>query len=329
MATIWAVGEVADGAPTRLTLELATLARQMAEAGGGEARTVLIGAGAAKAAEEVARYGSDVTAVEVKTADHPAAALVTPRLAALLDQHSPDYVLVGASSDGKDIAGLLLGLTDLPILVNTAGVDWASDDGGGPRVEMSTFGGRLVTHSDFTGKRGMILVRPATVAAEEASKPGKVESVDVTVAAELPEVRLVDRVEETAAAVPIEEARIIVGGGRGLGNPAGFKLVEELAQALGGAVGATRAVVDAGWISYGQQIGQTGKIVKPALYVACGISGAIQHKVGVQTAGTIVAINKDAEAPIAEFADLMVVGDLFAILPPLIEAVKARKSGKG
>jgi electron transfer flavoprotein alpha subunit len=322
MAGIWAVGEIADGAPTRLTLELATLARQLAEGGDGEARTVLIGAGAGKAAEEVALYGPAVTVVDVKASDQPAAAVVAPRLAALIEQDSPDYLLVGASSDGKDIAGLLLGLTDLPILVNAAGVDWADK---GPRVEMSTFGGRLVTSSELTGKRGIILVRPATVAAEQASKPGKVESVDVAVAAELPAVRVVDRVEEAAASTPIEEARIIVGGGRGLGNPAGFKLVEELAHALGGAVGATRAVVDAGWISYGQQIGQTGKIVKPALYVACGISGAIQHKVGVQTAGTIVAINKDPDAPIAEFADLMVVGDLFAILPPLIEAIKARK----
>src|SRR4029079_11944679 len=150
------------------------------------------------------------------------------------------------------------------------------------------------------------------------------ETATVT-AEELPAVKVVDRVEETAAAVAIEESRIIVGGGRGLGSPEGFRLIEELAQALGGAVGATRAVVDAGWINYSQQIGQTARTVMRALYLACGISGAIQHKVGVQTAGTIVAINKDAEAPIAEFADMVLVGDLFAIIPPLIEALNARK----
>ncbi len=140
---------------------------------------------------------------------------------------------------------------------------------------------------------------------------------------------MTNRVEEAGAAAPIEEARIIVGGGRGVGNPEGFRLIEDLAEALGGAVGATRAVVDSGWIGYGQQIGQTGKIVKPALYVACGISGAIQHKVGVQTAGTIVAINRDPDAPIAEFADLFVVGDLFEIVPKLTEAIRARRSGAG
>jgi electron transfer flavoprotein alpha subunit len=326
MAGIWAVGELANGRPTRLTLELATLARQLAEAAGTSARSVLIGDGAAEAADEVARYGPDVLAGEAKVGERPTAAVVATRLAALVEQHSPDYVLIGASNDGKDVAGALLGLTDLPILVNGAGLDWSD---GGPRVEMSTFGGRLVTHSELTGKRGIVLVRPASVTAEEASSAGKVESVDVSPKSELPEVRVTDRVEEAAAATPIEEARIIVGGGRGLGNPNGFHLVEELAEALGGAVGATRAVVDAGWIPYGQQIGQTGKTVKPALYIACGISGAIQHKVGVQTAGTIVAINKDPDAPIAEFADLMVVGDLFAVLPPLIEAVRARKSARG
>jgi electron transfer flavoprotein alpha subunit len=326
MPTFWAIGEIADGVPTKLTLELATLARQLSEKSGGEANTVLIGAGAKDAAGEAAAHGPAVIAVEVGAglADRPVASVVVPRLAALVSERKPDYLLVGASSDGKDIAGLLVGLTDLPILVNGSGVGW---DGSGPRVEMSTFGGKLVTGSAFTAGRGIVIVRPATVTAEKAASPGRVETVEVKLGEELPEVRVKDRIAEAGAAAPIEEARIIVGGGRGVGSEQGFRLVEELAQALGGAVGATRAAVDSGWIGYSQQIGQTGKIVKPALYVACGISGAIQHKVGVQTADTIVAINRDPDAPIAEFADLMVVGDLFEVVPRLTAAIRARKSG--
>jgi electron transfer flavoprotein alpha subunit len=324
MAGVWAIGEIADGQPTRLTLELATLARQMAEAAGIEARTVLIGQGAAAAGDEAARYGPDVLAVEASADAQPMPQVIAPRLAALIAERSPDYLLIGASNDGKDVAGLLLGLTDLPMLAGGAAVEWAD---GGPQVEMSTFGGKLVTSSRFTGQRGMVLVRPASIAAEEGGTAGSVETIAVAGAAELPAVKVVDRVEEAGAAAPIEEARIIVGGGRGVGTPEGFALIQQLADALGGAVGATRAVVDAGWIGYGQQIGQTGKIVKPALYVACGISGAIQHKVGVQTAGTIIAINRDADAPIAEWADLVVVGDLFEVVPRLTEAIRARKSG--
>lgn len=328
MAAIWAVGEIVDGVPTKLSLELATLARQLAEKASGESRTVLIGTAAAKAAEAVAPYSAGVLAVNVDSgaANGPVAARVAALLAALIEEHKPDVVLIGASNDGKDICGLLLGLTELPVLVNGSGVGWAD---GGPLVEMSTFGGKLVTHSSFGDGRGMVVVRPGTVTAEKAASAGNVESVDVTVANHLAAVKVVDTVAEAGAAAPIEEARVIVGGGRGIGSADGLRLIEELAEALGGAVGATRAVVDSGWVGYSQQIGQTGKIVKPALYVACGISGAIQHKVGVQTAGTIVAINRDADAPIAEFADLFVVGDLFEILPPLTAAIQARKSAAG
>jgi electron transfer flavoprotein alpha subunit len=324
MATVWAVGEIADGVPTKLTLELATLARQLAEKAGGKSRTVLIGSGASKAAKDVAGY-ADVLAMDVDAgaAAGPVAAVVAPRLASLIRERKPDVVLCGASNDGKDVCGLLIGLTDMPVLVNGSGVDWAD---GGPTVEMSIFGGKLVMHSAFTERSGLVIVRPGTVAAEKAESAGSVESVEVGNVTDLPAVNVVESVAEAGAAASIEEARIIVGGGRGVGSEEGFRLVQDLADALGGAVGATRAVVDSGWIAYSQQIGQTGKIVKPVLYVACGISGAIQHKVGVQTAGTIIAINRDADAPIAEFADMFVVGDLFDILPPLTAAIRERKS---
>lgn len=327
MATVWAIGEMIDGAPSRLTLELATLARQLADASAGSAQAIVVGQGAQSAAAEVAKYGPGVLAIELDTSSAlPVAAAVAPRVASLVEQRNPDFVLVGASNDGRDMAGILLALTDLPVLYNAAAVEWVDN---GPQVEMSTFGGKLVTRSTFTGTRGIIIVRAGSVTAEAAGSPGSIETVAVEGARELPAVVVVDSVTEAGAAAPIEEARVIVGGGRGVGSAEGFRMVEELADALGGAVGATRAVVDSGWVGYGQQIGQTGKIVKPALYVAAGISGAIQHKVGVQTAGTIVAINRDPDAPIAEFADLMVVGDLFEVLPRLTEAVRARKSGTG
>jgi len=162
---------------------------------------------------------------------------------------------------------------------------------------MSVFGGRLVTTSRFAEGAGVriITVRPNVVSAEPAGSAGKVEAVTPKGELTLPAVRVVDRIEEASAAAPIEEARIIVAGGRGVGGDEGFALVRQIAERLGGAVGATRAAVDSGWIPYAQQIGQTGKIVKPKLYLALGISGAIQHKVGMQTAETIIAVNRDPD----------------------------------
>jgi electron transfer flavoprotein alpha subunit len=211
-------------------------------------------------------------------------------------------------------------LTGWGVLANAIGATW--DDG--PVVSMSVFGGKLTTTSRLTDDHGIVTVRLNAVTAEPAESAGAVEAATIDDELRLPQVKVVERVEAAGVAAPIEEARIIVAGGRGVGGPEGFKVVEELAEALGGAVGATRAAVDSGWIPYAQQIGQTGKIVKPSLYLALGISGAIQHKVGMQTAGAIVAVNRDPDAPIADFADVVVIGDLFEVAPALLAALRDR-----
>ena len=319
---IWVHGETtADGKLANISTEVATLARTLGEAAARDVVGVVIAADPTTAAEELARYVPRViAATDAATADHATATIVAQRLAGLIERDQPAFLFVGAGPEGRDVAGVVSALTGWGVLVNATGVTW--DDG--PVVEMSVFGGKLNTKSRFTGETGIVTVRPNVVSAEPAAGPGTVEAVDVFGELALPKVAVVDRVEEAGAAAPIEEARIVVAGGRGVGGEDGFKIVEEIAEALGGAVGATRAAVDAGWIPYAQQIGQTGKIVKPQLYLALGISGAIQHKVGMQTAETIVAVNRDPDAPIAEFADLVVIGDLFEVAPALLAELRAR-----
>ena len=319
---IWVHGETtADGSLARISTEVATLARTLAEAGGREVVGIVVSSDPAAAAEELAGYVPRVLAVtEPATADHAAGTIVGERLAALIAQAEPAFFFAGAGPEGRDVAGVLSALTGWGVLVNATGVTW--DDG--PVVEMSVFGGKLNTTSRFTGEQGIVTIRPNVVSASPAASAGTVEPTEAPGALRLPQVKVVDRIEEAGAAASIEEARVVVAGGRGVGGSDGFKLVEDIAQALGGAVGATRAAVDAGWIPYAQQVGQTGKIVKPQLYLALGISGAIQHKVGMQTAETIVAVNRDPDAPIAEFADLVVIGDLFEVGPALLTELKAR-----
>ena len=324
MAGLWVLGEVTpDGTLAHISGEVATLARTLAEAAGQEVAGVVVAADPAAAAAELATFLPRVLAVsEPAAADRPWSMVAAERIAALLEPDTAEFMFVGAGPDGRDLAGALAAMLGWGVLANATGAAW---DDGSPVAEMSVFGGKLTTTSRFTGQTGIVTVRPNVVSAAPAGKPGSVEAVEAA-AGDLsqPAVTVVERVVEAGAAAPIEEARVIVAGGRGVGGPDGFKLVEDLAEALGGAVGATRAAVDAGWIPYGQQIGQTGKIVKPQLYLALGISGAIQHKVGMQTAETIVAVNSDPDAPIADFADLVVIGDLFEVGPAVLAELRAR-----
>ena len=322
---IWVHGELTgDGGLANISTEVATLARTLGEAGGRDIVGIVVAADPGTAAAELARYLPRVLAItEPATADHAAGTIVGQRIAGLIGRDEPSILLTGAGPEGRDVAGVVSALTGWGVLVNAVAVTW--DDG--PVVSMSVFGGKLTTTSALIGEHGIVTVRPNVVTAEAAASAGTVDTVTVEGELSLPQVAVVERVEAAGVAAPIEEARVIVAGGRGVGGPDGFRVVEELAAELGGAVGATRAAVDSGWIPYAQQIGQTGKIVKPALYLALGISGAIQHKVGMQTAETIVAVNRDPDAPIADFADLVVIGDLFEVAPAITAALRSRKAG--
>ena len=200
-------------------------------------------------------------------------------------------------------------------------------EGGLPVVACPVFGGSLDEKKGFNGSRGIVLMRPNSVSAEKTASPASlsVEDVDVSFDGQAM-VEVVETAVETKPSLAVEEANVIVAGGRGLGGPEGFKMLGELAEQLRGAVGATRAAVDAGWIDYATQIGQTGKTVKPKVYIALGISGAVQHRVGMQTSDVIVAVNKNPDAAIFQISDLGVVGDLYQIVPQLIEEIRKRSA---
>jgi electron transfer flavoprotein alpha subunit len=324
MATIWVHGETAgDGSLTKLSTEVATLGRSVAEGmGGADVTGVVVAADPGPAAQELAGFLPKVlTLTEPATADHAAGMIVAQRLAALIEAHDPDIVMTGAGPEGRDLAGALSALTGWGVLANATAVEGRPD---GPVAAHSVFGGKLITESALTDGKGIITVRPNSVTAEPSGSTGEVKAATVTGELRQPAVPVVDRLDAETKAAQIDDARIIVAGGRGVGGPDGFGLIRDLADALGGAVGATRAAVDSGWIPYSQQIGQTGKIVKPQLYLAMGISGAIQHKVGMQTASTIIAVNRDPDAPIADFADMIVIGDLVEVGNALLAQLRAR-----
>ena len=288
----------------------------------GEAAGVVLGEGAAEVAAGAGAFGAST--VYVCEAPELASPLPQPRvdaLATLVEKSGADAVLFAASVLAADVAAALAARLD-------AGLNWDLIDLSVNGEELvgrrPALGDTVLVDVGWKGGPKLALVRAGTFDPVESGGSAEVESFETTFSDFSMLATLVEQTQEESSGPSIEDADIIVAGGRGLGSPEAFSLIEELAAALGGAVGATRAVVDAGWYPYSTQVGQTGKTVSPRLYIACGISGAIQHKVGMQGSGTIVAINKDPNAPIFDFCDIGVVGDLHQIVPKLTELVRSR-----
>src|SRR3984885_12835933 len=321
MAEVLVLAEhTADGEVKKVTLELLTAARRL-----GSPSVVWTGPGADGAQPRLAEYG----AAKVYAADSAdlAGFLVAPAaelLAELVRAQSPVAVLVAGTTEGKEIAGRLAVKIGSGVLTDAVNVT-AGDDGK-PVAEQPNFGGSITVHSTVRAGTPIIAVRPNAISPEASPGAGVVEAVEFAASDAAKGATVTEHVVAAKGERPeLTEAQIVVSGGRGTGSEDGFKIIEKLADALGAAVGASRAVTDAGWYPHAFQVGQTGKTVSPQLYMAVGISGAIQHRAGMQTSKTIVAINKDPEAPIFEIADYGVVGDLFTVVPQLLEEIEQHK----
>ncbi|HET7476358.1 MAG TPA: electron transfer flavoprotein subunit alpha/FixB family protein [Dermatophilaceae bacterium] len=320
MAEVLVVVDHVDGAVRKTTAELLTLAARL-----GQPAAVFFGGVSALAAASptLARYGA--ATVYVVDAPEMADYLVAPKaeaLAQLVRSAQPAAVLVPSSPDGKEVAARLAVKVSSGIITDAVDIHAGAD--GRVVTTQSVFAGGYAVEACVTTGTPIVTVKPNSVAPVEAPGEAAQEMVEVSVSEAAKAARVVDRQPRRATGRPeLTEAAIVVSGGRGTGG--NFGPVEEFADALGAAVGASRAAVDAGWYPHTSQVGQTGKQVSPQLYVAAGISGAIQHRAGMQTSKTIIAVNKDEEAPIFELADFGVVGDLFAVLPQATEAIRAAK----
>ncbi|MEO8246520.1 MAG: electron transfer flavoprotein subunit alpha/FixB family protein [Chloroflexota bacterium] len=320
---IFFLAEFAAGAPQRSALELAAGAAELAAASGGATVALAYGPGAGDGAAALGAHG--VARAIVLGDDNNPAIAHGPAAAEAVKAEQPLALLAPATPNGRDLAAALVGLADLPAF---GPVRSARVVDGTIETEQATLQGSVITTSrpvEGAAQPSVVLVLANTFTPGEGGS-GSAE-VALAAASDHPftKATIAESHEADATVVNLEEATVIVAGGRGVGSEAGFGQLNELAAALGGAVGASRAAADAGWVPYQLQIGQTGKVVKPSLYIGAGISGAIQHRVGMQTAEHVVAINKDPDAPIGEFADLFVVGDLFQIVPKLTDEIRRRK----
>jgi electron transfer flavoprotein alpha subunit len=319
MSEILVLAEHDGDSVKKVTLELLTLARRF-----GEPAAVWLGDGAQGGRDRLAEFGAAKVYVADGdgVTDYPVAPAAEV-LASLVAQASPAAVLIAATAEGKEVAGRLAVKTGSGIL--TDAVDLAPGDDG-PVAEQSIFGGAIVVKSRVRAGTPIVAVRPNAVTPEPSPGAAELAPVAVELSEAAKGARITERVTQERSERPeLTEASIVVSGGRGVGSSDNFALIEKLADSLGAAVGASRAATDAGWYPHQFQVGQTGKTVSPQLYIAVGISGAIQHRAGMQTSKTIVAINKDPEAPIFELADFGLVGDLFNAVPQLTEEIAKRK----
>ncbi len=316
---IWVFAEAEGDKPTTATLELLTKAREL----GDTVEAVYVGPNVEVIAPQLGEYG----AAKVFAADQGdvlSGVFGAALIAGIVDAEAPDAILFVQSYDGRDAIGRLSAKIDRTVLTNLTGL---AADGDTLKAGSAIFGGNTLVDAEFEGPKPFLAaVRPKSFAAE----PGGAAAAEVVAVADVNlgrggEAKVAARHVEEREGPKLEEASIVVSGGRGLGEKENYDpLVEELAKLLGGASGASRAIVDAGWVPYSKQVGQTGKTVKPKVYIALGISGATQHMVGMKGSDNIIAVNKDAEAPIFSVADLGIVGDVKKVVPKLIEALKAR-----
>jgi electron transfer flavoprotein alpha subunit len=314
VAKIWVFTEEADGAPSTLGLELMSKARDL-----GDVTVVYLGAG-----DEAFATLGDHGATEVLHIDAGDRLPSAPLAAALADKakdDEPDLILFGQAYTDRDVAGRLAARLGVGVLSNASDVRLTDD---GVETDHEIFGGTQVATAAMSGSPHIVLARPKSFPAEPTGGAApKVTTLDLPdVGAS--EARVTGSHVEEREGPQLGDAAVVISGGRGLGSADAYELIEKVAKPLGAATGATRAIVDAGWVPYAKQVGQTGKTVKPDVYIAAGISGAMQHLVGMKDSGTIIAINKDPDAPIFSVADLGIVGDVHKVLPQLIEALENR-----